>query len=446
MQYHKKIYRKNTLLSIIVVSILFVLALLAYSLYSQYNYLSKIVFTSYNESLNLAINQYRSSRFDQISGGGSIRMEISDWDARKDTSQVFTIDEISYLLNSVLIAQTPFELGKLDSIYSTILKESEIESAYNIIVFKHKSDSVLEQSNVKEPVFYKFHTARKGLDSERDVQVYFKNPGLLILEKMALSFVFSFGMLVIIIIVLAYQSRIIAEQKKIETIRQDFIDSMTHELRQPLQGALSLSEIIDNEKIAGNNSLRSNIIGRLKTNLQNLEMLLQSLVVQSYAENLQTTAHWQQGNLKNCMDEIITACSLSSTKLIHFKTNYSDDITACWFDLMHFPHAIKNLIENAIKYSNEEVSIDIQAVIKNNFIEVTVSDNGTGIAKEDLPHIFRKFYKGTHGKKNYGFGLGLSYVKWVCDIHDGQVTVTSTTGKGSVFKLVIPNFITNGRH
>jgi signal transduction histidine kinase len=59
---------------------------------------------------------------------------------------------------------------------------------------------------------------------------------------------------------------------------------------------------------------------------------------------------------------------------------------------MHFPHAIKNLIENAIKYSHEEVTIEIQAIINNDFIEVTVADNGTEITKEDLPHIFNKFY------------------------------------------------------
>ena len=280
MQYHEKRYKKKILLSIIVVSIGLVLALLAYSLYSQYNYLSKIIFTSYNESLNSAISQYRSYRFDQLSGGGSIAMEISDLDSRKDTSRVLTIDEISYLLNSVLITQTPFDLYKLDSIYSALLKGKKMESKYDIIVFKHKSDSILEQSHANEIIAYKFHTDRNELDSERDVQIYFRNPVLLILKKMTLSFVFSFVILAIILLLLLYQSRIIAEQKKIEAIRQDFIDSITHELRHPLQGALSLSEILTSEKIAENNLLRRNIIGRLKANLQSLEQLLHSLVVQ----------------------------------------------------------------------------------------------------------------------------------------------------------------------
>jgi two-component system phosphate regulon sensor histidine kinase PhoR len=444
MQHHKKIYRKNVLFLIVIISILSVLALQAYSLYSQYNYLLKIVLASYEESLNTSIAQYRSYRYDQFTTEqDTISIEITGMDSRKNKSNNENIDELFYNVNSHFIAITPFEINTLDSIYCSILKEKEIESEYKIIILKHQSDSILEQNLEQESISYKFHTPRKALDSMRDVQICFKNPLSLIFRKMAFSFVFSFVMLIVIIIALIYQSRIISKQKQIEIVRQDFIDSMTHELRHPLQGALSLSEILNNEKMAENDSLRNNIIGRLKANLQNLERLLHSLVVQSYAENLQTTAHWQQGNLKNCIDEIIATCSISNTKLIHFKTDYSDGISLCWFDPMHFPNAIKNLIENSIKYSNEEVTIAIRAEINNERLEVTVKDNGTGIAKEDLPHVFKKFYKGNSGRKNHGFGLGLSYVKWVCEIHDGHVNVVSKEGEGSVFKLIMPVFNNN---
>jgi two-component system phosphate regulon sensor histidine kinase PhoR len=257
---------------------------------------------------------------------------------------------------------------------------------------------------------------------------------------MLFSFVFSFVMLAVIVIALVYQFRVIGRQKKIESIRRDFIDSMTHELRHPLQGALSLSEILNNEKIVKNDSLRNNMLGRLKANLQNLDILLGSLVVQSYSEQLQNVADWTQGDLKSCIDELIAVCLLSNKKIIHFNFNCSDEITHCRFDPIHFPNAIKNLVENAIKYSNNEVNIDIQAVIRDASIEVTVRDNGTGISREDMPHIFKKFYKGNSGIKNHGFGLGLSYVQWVCKIHGGEAAVSSAVNKGSVFTLTIPLF------
>ncbi|MCL1934188.1 MAG: HAMP domain-containing histidine kinase [Candidatus Azobacteroides sp.] len=438
---HEIIYKKNRLLPIIIISIILVLVLLGYSLYSQYTYLSKIVFTSYNESLNTAINSYRSYRFDKMFVSDTISLELTNLNnTEKNTPKNITIDELMYQINGVLIASTPFELYQLDSIYTSILHEKEIETKFCIVAFKHKTDSVLEQTGTQNKIKYKFYTSRKELDSERDVQVYFSNPVSLILKEMLFSFVFSFIMLVVIVIALIYQSLIISKQKKIETIRQDFVDSMTHELRHPLQGALSLSEILTNDKILEDNSLRKNIIGRLKTNLQSLETLLHSLVIQSFAEKLQTTANRQQGNLKNRIDEIIATCSISNTKLIHFTTHYSGDVSHCWFDPIHFPNAIKNLIENSIKYSNEEVTIEINAYIKDKMLEVEVKDNGIGIRDEDLPNIFQKFYKGNSNKKNDGFGLGLSYVKWVCEIHDGQVTVTSKVGEGSDFKLIIPLF------
>jgi two-component system phosphate regulon sensor histidine kinase PhoR len=439
MKYNEKIYKKNTLLSIVSVSILLVLALLIYSLSSQYGSLYRIVFTSFNESLNSAINQYRSYRFDRI-GVDTVLVEVSDFTSSKNVPHSTAIDEVMYNINSIFISSTPFEIQKLDSIYLSILKEKQIDSKYNIIIFKHNSDTILEQSPVHGNISYKFHTVRKELDSERDVQIYFTNPVDLILSKMLLSFVFSFVMLAVIVIALVYQLRIIGRQKKIESIRRDFIDSMTHELRHPLQGALSLSEILNNEKIVKNDSLRNSMLEHLKANLQNLDVLLSSLVIQSYSEQLQSVANWTRGDLKSCIDEIIAVCLLSNKKIIHFNCNCSDEITHCWFDPIHFPNAIKNLVENAVKYSNDEVTVGIQAVIRDAFIEVNVRDNGIGIDKNDMPHIFKKFYKGNSGIKNHGFGLGLSYVKWVCKIHGGEVTVSSAVNKGSVFKLTIPLF------
>jgi signal transduction histidine kinase len=440
MQHHKNIYKKNTLLLIVIASVVLALLFQTYSLLSQYNYLSKIITTSYEESLNSAINAYRSYRFNQMSVEGAISLEISDLDLKKNITNPQTIDEVMYQINGFLIVNTPFEMQILDSIYSSILQEKEIKSEYNIVVFAHASDSIIQQSQMNEHKIGTAYTFRKELDSERDIQVYLKNPAILILKKMLFSFAFSFIMLIVIVIALVYQFKIIAKQKKIEIVRRDFIDRMTHELRHPLQGALSLSEILENKDFAENYQLRNNVIRRIKTNLKDLDTLLNTLVIQSYAENLQTTANWQPGNLKNYVDEIMAVCSISNTKLIHFKTIYSDEIALCWFDQMHFPNAIKNLIENAIKYSNDEVTIKIEVHIENGMLKVLVADNGIGIKKEDMPHIFQKFFRGHKDKSTNGFGLGLSYVKWVCEIHDGHIEVMSKEGAGSVFTLTIPLF------
>lgn len=76
-------------------------------------------------------------------------------------------------------------------------------------------------------------------------------------------------------------------------------------------------------------------------------------------------------------------------------------------------------MENAVKYSGSEVAIDITTTFDGVFLHICVSDNGLGISKEDIPHVFTKFYRGQSVQKIYGLGLGLSYVKWVAELHHG---------------------------
>ena len=95
-------------------------------------------------------------------------------------------------------------------------------------------------------------------------------------------------------------------------------------------------------------------------------------------------------------------------------------------------------MEKAVKYSDNEVMINITSSFDGVFLNITVSDNGLGIRKEDIPYIFTKFYRGKSAQQIYGLGLGLSYVKWVAELHNGQAAVESEIGKGSKFTLTIP--------
>lgn len=455
MQHHKKISEKKYLLVAIFVSTTLVLAFQIYSLLSQYNYLSQIIANSYDESLNEAINTYRTSRFNLYSGddtqlsfdfsdkisttdvleGNVTRLKSADIGA--DTGNE-SIDNLFYKINSYLIAQIPLSINSLDSLYASILTEKKIFSEYNIVVYKAKSDSIIVESNPKLMLRLQANVSRKELDTGHDVQVYFKNPVRFILNKMALYLILSGIILIIIVLVLVFQFRIIAKQKKIEQIRQDFTDSMVHELRNPLQSVLSMAELVENETFSQNSKRRNEVIGRIKNNLNNLSQLLNSLVERSFSEHTQQDANWQSGNLMEYINEIIENISVSANKPIYFKTEFVSDINNCEFDHVHLPNALKNLIENSLKYSEDSVSVNIMTAVDDVFLHIKIADNGYGINKEDLPHIFTKFYRGNSVQKKHGFGLGLSYVKWVAELHNGYVTVTSIKGKGSEFIVTIP--------
>jgi two-component system phosphate regulon sensor histidine kinase PhoR len=215
---------------------------------------------------------------------------------------------------------------------------------------------------------------------------------------------------------------------------------MTHELRHPLQGALSLTEILNNKSFAENKALRDDAILKIKHNIESVSLLLESIVQRSYSDQLQHTAEWKEGNLVDIINKLIASFNITTTKTVNFTTYFSDDSCRHWFDQVHLPNAIKNLIDNAIKYSGEEVNIFIELFSNDTELIIKVSDDGDGIKEEELTHIFDKFYKVHHKHKIYGLGLGLSYVKWVCQIHDGSIEVESTVGQGSNFTITIPRF------
>jgi signal transduction histidine kinase len=109
-------------------------------------------------------------------------------------------------------------------------------------------------------------------------------------------------------------------------------------------------------------------------------------------------------------------------------------------DRLHLANAINNLIDNAIKYSNDDLQISIKCLENTDSIEIRVSDNGHGISKEYLPEIFTPFFRVPQGNLHdvKGFGLGLSYVKKVIEAHKGKVSVSSKLNEGSTFTLAVP--------
>jgi two-component system phosphate regulon sensor histidine kinase PhoR len=109
-------------------------------------------------------------------------------------------------------------------------------------------------------------------------------------------------------------------------------------------------------------------------------------------------------------------------------------------DEVHFTNLVSNLIDNAIKYSKENLHIRVYTHCTNKHFLFRVEDNGIGMSKESVKRIFEKFYRAHTGNIHNvkGFGLGMSYVKTVVDAHRGKIRVDSTLGKGSVFTVELP--------
>ena len=117
-----------------------------------------------------------------------------------------------------------------------------------------------------------------------------------------------------------------------------------------------------------------------------------------------------------------------------------NDVEA-WADRMHIGNIVCNLLENAVKYSRESVTISIDyRMCEDGMLQISVADNGIGIAKADQRYVFDKFYRSETVKDKAipGIGLGLSYVKLLVEAHGGTITFESTEGEGTTFIILIP--------
>jgi two-component system phosphate regulon sensor histidine kinase PhoR len=110
-------------------------------------------------------------------------------------------------------------------------------------------------------------------------------------------------------------------------------------------------------------------------------------------------------------------------------------------DEEHLLHVLSNLIDNAIKYSKNEIDITIQTKTLNHKTCIRIIDKGIGMDANARKHIFEKFYRAHSGNVHdvKGYGLGMSYVKWVIDSHKGQITVHSEIGVGTAIEIILPN-------
>jgi two-component system phosphate regulon sensor histidine kinase PhoR len=127
-------------------------------------------------------------------------------------------------------------------------------------------------------------------------------------------------------------------------------------------------------------------------------------------------------------------------KNARIETNFAAKKDMIQADEIHFTNLFSNLIDNAIKYSKENLLIKLSTASNNKTISIKIEDNGIGMGKESVKRIFEKFYRAHTGNIHNvkGFGLGMSYVKTVIDAHKGKIKVDSTLGKGSCFTIELP--------
>ncbi|MFK7932635.1 MAG: sensor histidine kinase [Saprospiraceae bacterium] len=228
-------------------------------------------------------------------------------------------------------------------------------------------------------------------------------------------------------------------QRKLDEVKNDFINNLTHELKTPVFSISLTTKVLREQLQQGKTEKALRFLGLIDKENEKLKIHIDKVLELASLES----GHYQLERKIQAVHPIIEAVSNrfkfkinNQNGHLEIKLNATQDELK--IDKTHFENILDNLLENAIKYSNGAPNIEITTKNENDHFVLIVRDQGIGIPTEELEQIFTKFYRVSTGDVHTvkGFGLGLSYVKKMVEAMDGEIEVTSEVGEGTAFKIV----------
>ena len=237
---------------------------------------------------------------------------------------------------------------------------------------------------------------------------------------------------------------LIVRQKKISEMKNDFVHNMTHEFKTPIS-TISIAAQMLSDKSVNKDSATYERLGEVINNeTRRLRFQVEKVLQMSLFDRNNIALKLQELDANELIDNVIQTFSLKVTQsggtLETRLEAYNPFVNA---DEMHFTNVIFNLLDNAFKYRREDAPLRLEVATWNqseDYLCISIKDNGIGIQKVDLKRIFEKFYRVHTGNKHNvkGFGLGLTYVKKMVDMHHGTIKATSEVGQGTKFIITLP--------
>lgn len=251
---------------------------------------------------------------------------------------------------------------------------------------------------------------------------------------------FSSALILLVIVFFAYAIIVILKQKRLSEVKNDFINNMTHELKTPISTIALSSEVLKNPNIVNEPERLKNYAeiisrenNRLKTQVERVLQLAQM--------DKEIELKKEPENVHVLIENVINNINLPlSEKNGVVTTHFNATNATILVDEIHFSNIIQNLIDNAIKYCKKNPEINIDTQNKNSKLIIKIADNGIGMQKEAMEHIFEKFYRVPTGNLHNvkGFGIGLFYVKTMIEAHNGTIKVESKPDVGTIFTITLP--------
>lgn len=220
----------------------------------------------------------------------------------------------------------------------------------------------------------------------------------------------------------------INEKNNLEMILSD----ISHQIKTPLTSMYVINDLLKSDKLSKKEKIE--FLSKNESQLERIEWLVTSLLKLSRLDNgfvkLKKEKVEVAKLIDNCLNPLLIPIELKNQNVVKQIDNFEIDIDFNWFS-----EAIINILKNAHEHTNAYGTIKVEASDNSMYSSIIISDNGTGISKQDLPHIFERFYKGDNQKESIGIGLNMA--KKIIDLSGGEINVLSTPSEGTTFIIKI---------
>jgi signal transduction histidine kinase len=254
----------------------------------------------------------------------------------------------------------------------------------------------------------------------------------------------SFAFTLILLVVFVFTIITAFRQKKLTEMKNDFINNMTHEFKTPISSISLAAQMLNDQSVRKSPAMLQQISTVINDETKRLRFQVEKVLQMSMFEGRKATLKLSEVDANLVIYNIVNTFKLKVEKYSGHITANLDALDALVeVDEMHFTNVIFNLLDNAVKYRREDEPLQLTVGsrdISGERLEITIADNGIGIAKDDQKKIFDKFFRVSTGNRHdvKGFGLGLAYVKKMVTELGGEISVESQLNVGTKFIIILP--------
>lgn len=354
------------------------------------------------------------------------------------------LEDIKMLTSKVVISinNDTLVLKEVDSLLNIELERKNIDIKYKLS-FKNAKDSIKHFNRfkiLKSPnSSHTLKTFSKStfLPDGSELEINFTNETKIILKRILGGILASLLLILVVIGCLFYLLKIIKQQKQLAEVKNDLISNITHEFKTPIATiGVAIESIKDFNAIEDKEKTKT-YLDMSNQQLSKLNVMVEKLLETATLDSDSLELNKEDYNLTELLEQIVEKHKMQTEiKTINFKSS-SENVTAN-VDAFHFENALNNVLDNAIKYGGDKISVEITQNSSN--ILINISDNGNNLTKANREKIFEKFYRISKGNTHdiKGFGIGLYYTKKIIEKHNGTILLEFNNGL-TTFKISIPN-------